>query len=99
MYVTQPSRDLIEQLESLDAWAVERRRTASEAYERGLYDGYHAALTLAIEDCRGALEGVEQEARLIPEFEEDAMVWLEKQMADYPSMAGDYRDFPSDSAA
>jgi hypothetical protein len=86
MYVTQPSRDLIEQLESLDAWAVERRRTASEPYERGLYDGYHAALTLAIEDCRGALEKVEQEARLIPENEDgitDIMLEAQNIAANY----------------
>lgn len=80
-YLTAESKDIIDRLHILDAWAMERRAKAQEAYERGLYDGYRSCLAVIVERLEEALPRVEADARL-PEREEPYASLRERLIAE-----------------
>ena len=80
-YVTSSAKDLIDRLHMLDAWAMARRTKAKDAYERGLYDGYQAAMKLVLERAEEALPQVEADAR-VPEPEEQYASLRERLIAE-----------------
>ena len=81
-YVTSSAKDLIDRLHMLDAWAMARRTKAKDAYERGLYDGYQAAMKLVLERVEEAMPNVEADARVVPAVEENHLTLRERLIAE-----------------
>ena len=81
-YVTSSAKDLIDRLHMLDAWAMARRTKAKDAYERGLYDGYQAAMKLVLERAIEAMPHIEADARLVPEASESYATLRERLIAE-----------------
>jgi hypothetical protein len=93
MYVTKSAEELVDKIQTASAINADKARKASDPYVRGLYTGWADALAFAADVLRDNLHHVENEARLVPENEQDPIEWLAAQMA------GDWRDFPAGDAA
>lgn len=92
-YRTQAAEDLVDSYQRQSAMFKAKAAKEKDRFGCGVYTGYADAFALAAEWAIRDLEKVEQEARLVPDHEEDVMSYAERLIAE--AFPGDYRDMPA----